>query len=499
MVEEVLLEVEGLSKGFPGVQALKKVDFSLRSGEIHCLVGENGAGKSTFIKILSGALVPDEGLIRIFGRSYASLTPSLAIELGIQTVYQESILVSTLSVAENIFLGQERLTTHGLFHRVKTLEDARQLIASFGISLDPEELVENLSHAERQIVGILKALSREAKILILDEPTASLSVVEKRTLFEILRKITRQGVGVIYISHHLEEVFEIGNRITVLKDGAKVATHEVQAVSQELLIQEMVGRPAELFYTREKLHSSEMHHGVLEVVNLRGGVVKEASFQVHAGEIFGIGGMVGSGRTELVRLLFGLDKREGGKIVLEGQDVTPRSPLDAIAKGICLITEDRQKTGLVLVRSVKENITLASLNLGPGEILNLRREREVVRELVAKLRIVTPHIEQEVVNLSGGNQQKVVLAKWLLTNGKVYIFDEPTRGIDVGAKEEIYRLMMELVRAGKFVIMVSSDMPELIALSDRVGVMCNGRMVQILEGEAITEEKILACALGMVG
>jgi len=323
--------------------------------------------------------------------------------------------------------------------------------------------------------------------------------VEKRTLFEILRKITRQGVGVIYISHHLEEVFEIGNRITVLKDGAKVATHEVQAVSQELLIQEMVGRPAELFYTREKLHSSEMHHGVLEVVNLRGGVVKEASFQVHAGEIFGIGGMVGSGRTELVRLLFGLDKREGGKIVLEGQDVTPRSPLDAIAKGICLITEDRQKTGLVLVRSVKENITLASLNLGPGEILNLRREREVVRELVAKLRIVTPHIEQEVVNLSGGNQQKVVLAKWLLTNGKVYIFDEPTRGIDVGAKEEIYRLMMELVRAGKFVIMVSSDMPELIALSDRVGVMCNGRMVQILEGEAITEEKILACALGMVG
>ncbi|MGQ9622511.1 MAG: sugar ABC transporter ATP-binding protein [Candidatus Caldatribacteriaceae bacterium] len=499
MIADVILEVEGLSKGFPGVQALKKVDFSLCRGEIHCLVGENGAGKSTFIKILSGALVPDEGVIRIFGRSYTSLTPSLAIELGIQTVYQESILVSTLSVAENIFLGQERLTSHGFFHRAKTNEDARKLIESFGISLDPEELVENLSHAERQIVGILKALSREAKILILDEPTASLSAVEKKTLFEILRKITRQGVGVIYISHHLEEVFEIGNRVTVLKDGMKVMVHETKAVNYDLLIQEMVGRPAELFYTREKSISPEARHEVLEIVNLRGGVVKEASFQVHAGEIFGIGGMVGSGRTELVRLLFGLDRREGGKVILEGKEITPRSPIDAIAKGVCLITEDRQKTGLVLVRSVKENIMLPSLNLGRREILDLRREREVVKELVAKLRIVTPHLEQEVVSLSGGNQQKVVLAKWLLTNSKVYVFDEPTRGIDVGAKEEIYRLMMELVRAGKFVIMVSSDMPELIALSDRVGVMCNGVMVKILEGEAVTEEKILACALGMVG
>jgi ribose transport system ATP-binding protein len=495
--EELLLEVEGLSKTFPGVQALKKVDFSLHRGEIHCLVGENGAGKSTFIKILSGALVPDEGIIRVFGHSYTSLTPALAIKLGIQTVYQESILINTLSVAENIFLGQEWVTSRGFFHRAKTVEEARKLIESFGISLDPEELVGNLSRAERQIVGILKALSREAKILILDEPTASLSTMEKKNLFEILRKITRQGVGVIYISHHLEEVFEIGDRVTVLKDGAKVATHEVGKVGRDLLIQEMVGRPAELFYKREKPAFLETYREILEVVDLRGGVVKGVSFRVYAGEIFGIGGMMGSGRTELARLLFGLDRREGGKVFLNGKDITPHSPLDAMAKGICFITEDRQKDGLVLVRSVRENVTLASLNLGRKEILDLGEERRVVGELVAKLKIVTPHLEQEVINLSGGNQQKVVLAKWLLTNGKIYLFDEPTRGIDVGAKEEIYRLMADLAKAGKFVIMISSDMPELIALSDRVGVMCSGRMVKILEGKAVTEENILACALGV--
>ena len=498
MTQEMLLEVEGLSKSFPGVQALKKVDFSLYRGEVHCLVGENGAGKSTLIKILSGALVPDEGIIRIFGHSHTSLTPALAIELGIQTVYQESILVGTLSVAENIYLGQERVTRHGFFHRAKTIEEARKLISAFSISLDPGDLVENLSHAERQIVGILKALSREAKILILDEPTASLSAVEKRTLFEVLRKVKDRGVGVIYISHHLEEVFEIGDRVTVLKDGSKVATHEMSMVDYDLLFQEMVGRPAELFYTREKMTPLTTHRGIFEVIDLQGGVVKGVSFQVYAGEVFGIGGMVGSGRTELVRLLFGLDKRKSGRVLLEGQEITPTSPLDAIAKGICLITEDRQKTGLVLVRSVRENVALARLNLEKREFLDLRKEKESVEDLVAKLRIATPHLEQEVVNLSGGNQQKVVLGKWLLTNGRVYIFDEPTRGIDVGAKEEIYRLMMDLVKAGKFVIMVSSDMPELIALSDRVGVMCNGRMVNVLEGGEITEENILACALGMV-
>ncbi|MEN3185450.1 MAG: sugar ABC transporter ATP-binding protein, partial [Atribacterota bacterium] len=315
---------------------------------------------------------------------------------------------------------------------------------------------------------------------------------------EVLRKVTRQGVGVLYISHHLEEVFAIGSRVTVLKDGSKVATHDINSVNEGFIIQEMVGRPAELFYAREKMMPSVTPRGVFEVVDLRGGVVKGVSFQVYAGEIFGIGGMVGSGRTELVRLLFGLDKRVSGRVLLDGQEITPTSPLDAIAKGICLITEDRQKTGLVLVRSVRENVSLARLNLENREFLNLRKEKESVENLVVKLRIVTPHLEQEVINLSGGNQQKVVLAKWLLTNGRVYIFDEPTRGIDVGAKEEIYRLMMDLVKAGKFVIMVSSDMPELIALSDRVGVMCNGRMVKVLEGGEVAEENILACALGIV-
>ncbi len=498
MVQELVLEVDNVSKNFPGVQALKNITFSLYAGEVHCIVGENGAGKTTFIKILSGALVPDEGTIKVFGKTYRTIHPSLAITLGIQTVYQESVLVNSLSVAENIFLGHEEIARWGLFSRSKTMERAGEIISRFGVALSPGELVENLSNAEKQIVGILKALSQEARVLILDEPTAALSAVEKATLFKVLRQAEEREVAIIYISHHLEEVFEIGDRITVLKDGKKVATHEVEKVNQDTLIREMVGRPAELFYVRGRLPSQERDDGreVLEVHNLRGVMVKNVSFQVFSGEIFGIGGMVGSGRTELLRLLFGLDPREGGELLLNGRNIIPRSPLEAIARGICLITEDRQKTGLILSRSVRENTVLATINLTRREWLNLEIEGEKVEKIVGQLQIVTPHIDQEVMYLSGGNQQKVVLAKWLLTRGKIYLFDEPTRGIDVGAKEEIYRLMVKLAEDGKFVIMVSSDMPELIALSDRVGVMCDGEMVAILNKEEASEENILSCALG---
>ncbi len=499
MFQEILLEVENISKSFPGVQALKGIDFSLYSGEVHCIVGENGAGKSTFIKILSGALVPDDGIIKIFGRTYRTLTPSLAIDLGIQTVYQDSVLVGSLSVAENIFLGHELSSRWGFFSQRKTLELAGGIISQFGVAIPPEELVENLSNAEKQIVSILKALSREARVLILDEPTASLSAVEKATLFKVLRQAKDRKVGIIYISHHLEEVFEIGDRVTVLKDGEKVATHRVEEVTQETLVREMVGRPAELFYTRGQLSfQRECEEGeVLEVSDFQGGMIKNVSFRVLSGEIFGIGGMVGSGRTELLRLLFGLDQRVQGKLLLNGHDITPRSPLDAIAKGICLIPEDRQKTGLILARSVRENVTLAAINLVDREWLDLGIERREVESLVRQLQIVTPNIDQEVIYLSGGNQQKVVLAKWLLTRGKIYLFDEPTRGIDVGTKEEIYRLIMDLAKDGKFVIMVSSDLPELIALSDRIGIMRNGEMVAILNREEMSEENILSYALGV--
>ncbi len=492
-----LLDIRGLTKAFPGVVALEAVDFDLRAGEIHCLVGENGAGKSTFIKILSGALAPDGGTIELFARGYRSLTPRQAIDLGIQTVYQESILVGTLSVAENIYLGHENLTRGGFFDASVTARRARALMDSLGIIIDERAVVGELSTAERQIVGIVKALSKDARILVLDEPTASLSSTEKVHLLGLLRKIAATGVGIIYISHHLDEVFEVADRITVLKDGRRAGTHEGRGVDQALLIREMVGRDASIFYSREELPAPAADAPVLRVEHYtRRGAVEDVSFEVAGGEIFGIGGMVGSGRTELVRLLFGLDGRESGRLVFSGRDITPSSPLDAIRNRVCLITEDRQKTGLILVRSVKENVSIARLNLGRAPFVRLREEETAVGAVVERLRIMTPSIRQEVVNLSGGNQQKVVLAKWMLTGGDIFLFDEPTRGIDIGAKQEIYRLMTSLARERKVVIMVSSDMPELTSLSDRVGVMRGGRMVRILARGEATEEAVLSHSIG---
>jgi ribose transport system ATP-binding protein len=495
--QRTLLDIRSLTKTFPGVIALEDVEFNLAAGEIHCLVGENGAGKSTFIKILSGALAPDRGSVELFGRAYRGLTPRQAIDLGIQTVYQESILVGTLTVAENVYLGHENLTRGGFFDSAQTARRARSLMDSLGIGIDERAVVSELSTAERQIVGIVKALSKDARILVLDEPTASLSSTEKTHLLGLLRKIASTGVGIIYISHHLDEVFEVADRITVLKDGRRVGTHAGRAVDQAALIREMVGRDASVFYSRERIPSPPPGAKSLSVQGYtRAGAVKEVSFEVAGGEIFGIGGMVGSGRTELVRLLFGLDRRDAGRLLYDGKDITPASPLDAIRSGMCLITEDRQKTGLILVRSVKENAAIARLNLGRAPFVNLREEAVTVGAIVERLRVMTPSIHQEVVNLSGGNQQKVVLAKWMLTNADIFLFDEPTRGIDIGAKEEIYRLMVSLAREGKVVIMVSSDMPELTSMSDRVAVMRGGRMVRILDREEATEETILSYSIG---
>jgi len=493
-----ILDIKGVTKKFPGVIALNNINFDLYEREIHCLVGENGAGKSTFIKILSGAYRPDEGEIWLFNKKYLYLTPSIAINLGVQTAYQESILVETLTVAENLFLGNEITKKYGFFDFKKTLTQAGNSLKSFGIDIDPAEYVENLSTAEKQIVSIVKALSRNTKILILDEPTASLSSEEVKLLHGVLKKIAKNGVSVIYISHHLEEVFEIGNRITVFKDGKKINTHLGKDVDHDILIKEMVGRPASLFYKREKIVLTSEDRHILNVDSFtRKGIVKNVSFSVKSGEIFGIGGMVGSGRTELVRMMFGLDRRDDGRMLLDNSDITPNSPLDAIKKGISLITEDRQKSGLVLMRPVKENITLAKMNVTSGFFINPRKEDKIIYDIIKRLRIMTPTIDQPVMFLSGGNQQKVVLAKWLFTNSDIFIFDEPTRGIDVGSKEEIYKLMVELAKKGKIIIMVSSDMPELIAMSDRVGIMRNGEMITILKKEEITEEKILSYSIGV--
>lgn len=495
---EKILEITNLSKSFPGVKALEDIDFDLFQEEIHCIVGENGAGKSTFIKILSGAYIPDSGNINILGKDYKFITPMQAIEIGIQTVYQESILVPTLSVAENIFLGNERINKYKFFDTSKTNKEAQKLLDILEIKINPKELVEQLTTAERQMIGIVKALSRKAKILILDEPTGSLSSVEIDMLLKLINNIKKTKVGIIYISHHLEEVFRIGDRITVLKDGKKVNTHNNKDLDHDLLIKEMVGRPASLFYSREKIVLDHKQK-IMEVKNFsRGNIVKNVSFTVKSGEIFGIGGMVGSGRTELVRLLVGVDKKDSGTIIYDGKDITPQSPLNAIKNGICLLSEGRQKDGLILVRSVSENVSLAKVNIDRRFFIDIKKESKQINKLVKTLRIVSPTIHQEVKNLSGGNQQKVVLAKWLFTNCNIFIFDEPTLGIDIGAKEEIYKIMTQLLRENKIIIMISSDMPELLSMSDRIGIMRKGEMVKIIDDvKDITEEKILTYSIGV--
>jgi ribose transport system ATP-binding protein len=489
-----LLEITNVSKSFPGVRAFSNISFDLFAGEVHCIVGENGAGKSTFIKILSGALRPDEGRINIRGTEFDFVTPSIAQQLGIQTIYQETTLVPSLSVAENMFLGSEitgRLTFVNFTDaRIK----AKELLNSLEIDVDPQELVENLGIAERQAVQIAKALMKQARILIMDEPTASFGRNEITKLFDLVRQIRASGVGIIFISHHLEEVFMIADRITVLKDGIKVACHNAGEVTHDQLIREMVGRDASAFYRKPVHNIGEV---VLQVRNYsRQGVVDDVSFDLHQGEILGVAGMVGSGRTELARLIFAGDKRDSGEIYYRGNKATVDSPADAIKAGICLIPEDRQRSGLVLKRSIKDNIIIAGLNRLRGVLLSGGEEKAIAENFIELLAIRTPSHNQLVQYLSGGNQQKVVLSKWLFVDADVFIFDEPTRGIDVGAKEEIYGIMTRLAQQGKAIIMISSDMPELIAMSDRIIVMNKGRITTTLQKSEISEENILSCSIG---
>jgi len=489
-----LLEINNVSKSFPGVKAFSNISFDLFAGEVHCIVGENGAGKSTFIKILSGALRPDEGRITICGTELGFVTPSIAQQLGIQTIYQETTLVPSLSIAENMFLGSEvtgKLTFVNFAHaRAKTQE----LLDSLEVDIDPKELVENLGIAERQVVQIAKALMKQARILIMDEPTASFGRNEISKLLGLVKQIRASGVGIIFISHHLEEVFMIADRITVLKDGIKVACHNAGEVTHDQLIREMVGRDASAFYKKPVHNIGEV---VLRVKNYsRHGVVEDVSFDLRQGEILGVAGMVGSGRTELARLIFAADKKDSGELHYKGKKTEVDSPADAIEAGICLIPEDRQRSGLILKRSIKDNVIIAGLNRLRGILLNGGEEKAVAENYIKLLAIRTPSHNQLVQFLSGGNQQKVVLTKWLFVDADVFIFDEPTRGIDIGAKEEIYNLMTGLAQKGKAIIMISSDMPELIAMSDRIIVMNKGRITTTLQKAEISEENILSCSIG---
>ena len=491
---KTILEMERITKEFPGVKALKNVDLKVRAGEVHCLVGENGAGKSTLIKIMTGAHSKSSGQIRVNGIPVEMNGPQDGKKLGIRAIYQELDLLPTLTVAENIFVEDIPKTKLGLVNWSKMNLKAQELLRTFGVQIEPKALVKDLTVAEQQIVTIVKALSQDSKILIMDEPSAVLTGSELERLFGIIRELQKQGVGIIYITHRLVEVFEIGDTVTVLRDGENIATAKVEDVTMEQLITWMVGRElGEQFY-KETVDIGDI---VLEAKNLTvTGQVKNVSLQLHEGEILGIAGLVGAGRTELLKSIFGQYQVDSGSLVVFGEECHFTSPRDGIAKGLGLVPEDRKNEGAVLCRSIEENISLGVLVKRKFKFLvHFPKLFQKAVELANYVAIRCHSLKQEVGTLSGGKQQKTVLAKWLASESKILLLDEPTRGIDVGSKLEFYKLMAEMVRAKKSIILVSSELPELMALSDRILVMSNSQVrKEFLAGEA-TQEEILEYAI----
>ncbi|ABG03913.1 ABC transporter related [Rubrobacter xylanophilus DSM 9941] len=487
-----LLEMRGITKRFPGVVALDGVDFELLPGEVHVLLGENGAGKSTLIKILSGAYRPDGGEILMDGRPVEIRSAAEARRLGISTIYQEFNLVPQLTVAENIHLGRQP-RRFGVVDRGAMERAARELLERLGIRVDPRARVADLGVARRQMVEIAKALGLRARVLIMDEPTAALSEREVRQLFRIVRRLKEEGVGVVFISHHLEEVAEIGERVTVLRDGRLVGRVSADAGRDEL-VRMMVGRSIEEQFPRRRTEPGEV---LLEVRGLgRRGVLRDVSLRVRAGEIVGVAGLVGAGRTELARAIFGLDPADSGEVLVEGRPLEAPGPQEARRRGVGFVTEDRQGQGIVPPLSVAENLALASLEryLRGRVLVDRGRLLRRAREIVQSLRIRTPSLEQEIRYLSGGNQQKAVIGRWMLAGSRVLIMDEPTRGVDVGAKVEIYELMNRLTEEGAGILMISSEMPEVLGMSDRVLVMSGGRITGELPAEEATQERVMGLA-----
>jgi ribose transport system ATP-binding protein len=493
----MLASIRGVTKMYGHHRVLNNVTFDLHEGEVHCLVGENGAGKSTLTKLLSGAITPESGSLVIQGAEYKGLTPRQAMELGVSTVYQEAELIESLTVADNIFLGEEKSARFPLAVDTRRQnENARALINSLHLRLKEDALVEDLSSAQKQMLQIVKALHREAKIIIMDEPTSSLGLEETNSLMDLIRDLKSKGIGIIYISHYLEEIFEIGDTITILKDGENMGTYPVTQIDVATVIRKMVGRDESMFYTKETVEPGPVQ---VELRHLsRSGFVEDVSFEVRRGEVFGIGGLVGSGRSELVNLIFGADRKNGGEILINGRPVAVSSPHDAVRAGICLITEDRKRLAMFAPRSVSENIAIVHNERDEPAVLNLSSERKRVREMIRKLHIaVTDEDTQTIAELSGGNQQKAIIGRWLLSDATLYIFDEPTKGVDVGARADIFGLIVELAKNGKSIIMVSSDMPELMSMSDRIGVMRAGRLTQILDRREVTEESLIKHFIGV--
>ncbi|GFH38376.1 sugar ABC transporter ATP-binding protein [Streptomyces pacificus] len=487
-----LLRIEGIHKAFPGVIALDGVDFDLRRGEVHVLLGENGAGKSTLIKMLSGADTPDAGRILVGNEEVRIKGAQDAERLQIATIYQEFVLVPDLSVAENIFLGRQP-RRYGMVDRKRMEADAEQLLARVGVHVSPRALVRELGIARRQMVEIAKALSLDARVLIMDEPTAVLTTEETDKLFAIVRQLRADGVGVVFITHHLEEIAALGDRVTVIRDGKSVG--QVPAsTGQDELVRLMVGRPIEQQYPRQPAEAGDP---LLTVEGLtRDGVFHDVSFEVRAGEVVGIAGLVGAGRTELVRAVFGADTYDKGTVKAGGAAVRRHDVGAAMAAGIGLVPEDRKGQGLVLDASVEENLGLVTLRQATrAGLVDLRGQREAAARIANRLGIRMAGPGQQARTLSGGNQQKIVIGKWLLADTRVLILDEPTRGIDVGAKVEIYQLVNELTAAGAAVLMISSDLPEVLGMSDRVLVMAHGRIAGELPAGEATQDAVMALAV----
>ena len=494
-MHEVALEMDGISKSFHGVKALDRVSLKVHKGEVHALMGENGAGKSTLMKILTGLVKPDEGRIRFYGEEVRIDSPQTALQLGISMIHQELNPVPEMTVAENIFLGREPTRAKFLVDKKKMYRDTRELLASFDFHVEPERKVGDLSIAQKQMLEIIKAVSQQARLIIMDEPTSALSDGEVKTLFRSIDRLRKSGVPIIYISHRMDEIFSMTDRVTVLRDGQYIGSEPIDRLDSGRLISMMVGRPLKDIFPKEKVQFGNV---VLEAKRLtRKPAFENVSFQVRQGEVLGIAGLMGAGRSEVMRALFGIDRLDEGEVWMEGRKLNIRHPSDAIRNGIAMVTEDRKEYGLVLCRSIRENMTLAHLPLSGGSpVLSKSAEIKRIQDMTSSINTKMSSLEQLAQNLSGGNQQKVVLSKWLMVKPKLLILDEPTRGIDIGAKAEIYRLISTLAKEGMAIILISSELPEVLGMSDRILVMGNGKIKGEFSGGTATQEQILACAIG---
>ena len=491
---ETILQMQGIQKYFSGVHALKGVDFELKAGEVHALMGENGAGKSTLIKVLCGIHKRDGGSVTLFGKEVNFHNIAESQVAGISVIHQELNMMNHLTVAQNMFIGRE--PKKGLIiSDGRMIREAQAMFDRIGVKIDPTMKLGELTVGKQQMVEIAKAVSRDCKLLVLDEPTAALTQPEVEELFKIMNDLRDKGIGMIYISHRMDEINRISDRVTVMRDGEYVGTVNTADVTKDDIVKMMVGR---VIMSEQKEASTVAADApvVLEVKNLNAGkMVKNVSFQLRQGEILGFAGLMGAGRTEVARALYGADPRQTGEIYLNGKRVKIKTPAQAVKRGICYLSEDRKRYGLMLDKSVSDNSAIASLDdfITCG-LINDRKITQVSAETNAKLRTKTPSMEQLLKNLSGGNQQKVIIARWLMKNCDIFIFDEPTRGIDVGAKSEIYTLMDELVKQGKSIIMISSELPEVLRMSDRVLVMCEGRKTGELDIAEATQENIMQLA-----